>query len=125
MHKVVLALLLLSKITFGKVEGIASYYAEPFHGRKTFSGEIYDMNAMTAASNRYPMGTMVKVTNKDNGNHVIVKINDTGGFHKYGREIDLSRAAFAKLDKLKKGILNVEIEVVKEEINLESRSRTP
>lgn len=118
MHKVVLALLLLSQVTFGKVEGIASWYGEPFHGRKTFSGEVYDMHGMTAASNRYPMGTMVKVTNKDNGNHVIVKINDTGGFHKYGREIDLSRAAFAKLDKLKRGILNVEVEVVKEEINL-------
>ncbi|MGL5692332.1 MAG: septal ring lytic transglycosylase RlpA family protein [Bacteroidales bacterium] len=117
MRKIILSLFVMSHVAFGKVtkvEGIASWYGEPFHGRRTFSGEVYDMHAMTAASNRFPMGTIVKVTNKSNDKHVVVKINDTGAFSKkYGREIDLSRAAFAKLDKLGRGLLEVEVEVIK------------
>lgn len=113
MSKVFATFLICSQLAFGKVEGIASWYGEYFHGRTTYSGEKYDMNKLTAASNRYKMGTYVKVTNKANGNSVVVKINDTGAFtKKYGREIDLSKAAFAKLDKLKRGLIDVVIEEI-------------
>lgn len=71
----------------------ASWYGHPFHGRKTASGERYNMNSLTAAHNSLPFGTKVRVTNKSNGKSVIVKINDRGGFGKYGRTIDLSKKA--------------------------------
>ncbi|MGL5803156.1 MAG: septal ring lytic transglycosylase RlpA family protein [Cetobacterium sp.] len=88
---------------------IASYYAEPFHGRLTASGYIYDMNDMTAASMEYKFGSVVRVTNRRNGKYVDVVITDNGSFkEKYGRHIDLSKAAFAKLDKLGYGLLEVD-----------------
>lgn len=76
----------------------ASWYGPGFHGKRTASGEIYNQNALTAAHNSYPFGTKVRVTNLKNNRSVIVKINDTGGFKKYGRTIDLSKAANLKID---------------------------
>jgi rare lipoprotein A len=72
--------------------GRASWYGPRFDGRKTASGERYDMNAMTAAHRTLPMAAYVRVTNVNNGKSVVVKINDRGPFHR-GRIIDLSKAA--------------------------------
>jgi hypothetical protein len=62
--------------------GIASWYGEDFHGRRTSSREIYDMNDLTAAHNTLPFGTMAVVTNLNNGRSVVVRINDRGPFVK-------------------------------------------
>jgi len=77
-------------------EGIASWYGTKFHGRKTSSGEPYNMYTMTAAHKTLPLPTYVEVTHKGNGRKVIVKVNDRGPFHE-GRIIDLSYAAARKL----------------------------
>ncbi|HYA89104.1 MAG TPA: septal ring lytic transglycosylase RlpA family protein [Nitrospirota bacterium] len=76
--------------------GTASWYGKDFHGKKTSSGEKYDMNAMTAAHKTLPLGVFVKIRNTDNGNEAIVRVNDRGPFVK-GRIIDLSYAAARKL----------------------------
>jgi rare lipoprotein A len=91
--------------------GIASYYGKKFQSRKTASGEIFNNNLMTAAHRTLPFGTNVLVTNVNNGKSVKVKINDRGPFIKK-RIIDLSRAAFAKIEDLEKGLTKVEIMVV-------------
>jgi rare lipoprotein A len=80
-----------------KFTGIASWYGGKFQGRKTASGEIYDMNKLTAAHKHLKLGTKLKVTNKRNGKSVIVKINDRGPFVG-NRVLDLSRAAAKKLN---------------------------
>jgi len=77
-------------------EGIASWYGTKFHGRKTSSGEPYNMYAMTAAHKTLPLPSYVEVTHKGNGRKVILKVNDRGPFHE-GRVIDLSYAAARKL----------------------------
>jgi len=77
-------------------EGIASWYGTKFHGRKTSSGEPYNMYAMTAAHKTLPLPTYVEVTHKGNGRKIILKVNDRGPFHE-GRIIDLSYAAARKL----------------------------
>lgn len=91
--------------------GIASWYGSKFHGRRTSSGEIYDMYAMTAAHKSLPLPTYVRVTNLRNGRSVIVKVNDRGPFHD-NRIIDLSYAAAAKLDILKEGTGLVEVTAI-------------
>jgi rare lipoprotein A len=73
-------------------EGIASWYGHPFDGRRTSSGEIYNMHAMTAAHRTLPFGTKVRVHDLENGQTVVVRINDRGPFVA-GRIIDLSYAA--------------------------------
>lgn len=95
-----------------KREGKASYYANQFHGRKTASGEIFNMHKMTAASNQLPLGSYAKVTCSKTGKSVVVKINDTGGFHKYGRIIDLSYAAAKSLGMVNRGVTRVTVERV-------------
>lgn len=98
----------------------ASYYGEPFHGRPTSSGEPFDMNAYTAAHRTLPFGTMVEVTNLENGKKVIVRINDRGPFVG-NREIDLSRAAAEVLGMIGQGIARVSIKRVgQQEVALES-----
>src|SRR5205085_7968937 len=81
-------------VSSSELEGLASYYAEPYHGRKTASGEIFDTyKELTAAHRTLPFNTMVRVTNKTNGRQVDVRINDRGPFVGM-RVIDLSvRAA--------------------------------
>ncbi len=91
--------------------GGASWYGTKFHGLKTSSGEKYDMYKMTAAHRNLPLPTYVRVTNKANGKSVIVKVNDRGPFHSE-RIIDLSYAAAAKLDMLKTGTAQVDIEAI-------------
>lgn len=90
-----------------------SWYGGIFHGRKTASGEIYDKWGYTcAATKRYKLGTYLKVTNIKNNKSVIVKVNDRGAFAKYGRTLDLSRAAFDSIGNLDTGVLKVKIKKV-------------
>jgi len=89
-------------------KGLASWYGLKFHGKRTSSGEPYDMYAMTAAHKTLPLPTWVRVTNLDNDRSVVVKVNDRGPFHA-GRIIDLSYAAASKLGVLGKGTAPVEV----------------
>ena len=91
--------------------GIASWYGRKFHGRLTSNGERYDMYGMTAAHKTLPIPSYVRVTNTDNGNSAIVRINDRGPFHP-DREIDLSWAAAIKLGFNDKGTAPVEITAI-------------
>lgn len=92
--------------------GVASYYADKFHGRRTANGEIYNMYGISAAHINYPLGTIVKVTNLSNKLSVVLRINDRmPDIH--NRLIDLSLGAAKKLDMLKSGTAKVKIEVIK------------
>ena len=91
--------------------GIASWYGQKFHGRKTSSGEVYDMYAMTAAHKSLPLPTYVRVTNLDNNKTTVVRVNDRGPFHD-GRVIDLSYAAATKLGIVAAGTAPVEVRAV-------------
>lgn len=91
--------------------GIASWYGSKFHGRRTSSGEIYDMHLATAAHKSLPLPTYAEVKNLDNGRKMIVKINDRGPFHK-GRIIDLSYAAAIRLGVDKTGTARVEVRAI-------------
>ena len=91
--------------------GKASWYGKQFHGRKTSSGERYDMFAMTAAHPTLPIPSYARVTNVNNGESVIVRINDRGPFHK-GRMMDLSYAAAHRLGYVNNGSAQVLIERV-------------
>lgn len=93
------------------IKGKASWYGDYFHGKKTASGEKYNMYNLTAANKTLAFGTIVRVKNLDNGKSVEVKINDRGPFVK-GRMIDLSRAAFKKIAPLGAGVLNVEVTIL-------------
>ena len=100
------------KSSKGYVEqGIASWYGTKFHGRRTSSGEPYNLYAMTAAHKTLPLPTYARVTNLDNGRSVIVKINDRGPFHE-DRIIDLSYVAAMKLDIVKTGTARVELRAI-------------
>lgn len=91
--------------------GMASYYGRKFHGRRTASGERFDMKAMTAAHPSLPFGTRVRVTNLTNGRTVVLRINDRGPF-KRGRIIDVSRAAAKELAMIGPGTAKVRVEIV-------------
>ena len=92
--------------------GVASFYGREWNGHRTASGERFDPDALTAAHRTLPFGTRVKVTNLENGRHVIVRINDRGPFVR-GRVLDLSRAGAKKLDFLASGTATVRIDVLK------------
>lgn len=94
-----------------KERGIASWYGEDFHGWMTANGEIYDMEALTAAHRTLPLGTAILVTNVENGKQVRVRINDRGPYL-YGRVLDLSLAGARALDMVDSGVAAVQIEVV-------------
>ena len=91
--------------------GHASWYGTKFHGRRTSSGEPYDMYAMTAAHKTLPLPSYVEVRNLDNDRKVIVRVNDRGPFHD-GRIIDMSYAAAVKLGMLGKGTTRVEVRAI-------------
>lgn len=91
-----------------KERGVASWYGNKFHGRKTSNGEIYSMYGMTAAHKTLPIPSYVSVTNLANNRSVIVRVNDRGPFHG-ARIIDLSYAAAKKLDYSAKGTATVEV----------------
>lgn len=91
--------------------GIASWYGRQFHGRKTASGDTFDMNALTAAHRSLPLNCYIRVTNKDNGRSVVVKVNDRGPFHG-NRVLDLSFAAAKQIGVTNSGTAKVSIERV-------------
>ncbi len=91
--------------------GVASWYGPDFHGKPTSSGEIYDMYQLTCAHNTFPLGTVVMVTNLENGRSLELKVNDRGPFVKE-RIIDLSYAAAQILGMWEKGTALVKVEVV-------------
>jgi rare lipoprotein A len=91
-----------------KQRGIASWYGKKFHGRKTSSGEVYNMYGMTAAHKTLPIPVYVRVKNLANGRSVVVKVNDRGPFIE-GRIIDLSYTAAQKLDIIGTGTARVEV----------------
>jgi rare lipoprotein A len=91
--------------------GIASWYGMKFHGHLTSNGEVYDMYEMTAAHKSLPIPSYVRVTNLDNGQSVIVRVNDRGPFHQ-DRLIDLSYAAAYRLDILRRGTGRVQVEAI-------------
>ncbi len=94
------------------MHGEASWYGDRFNGRKTASGESFDMNAFTAAHRTIPFNTIVEVTDDNSGKSVKVRINDRGPtIHR--RIIDLSKGAASKLGILEKGVADVHITVVK------------
>lgn len=96
----------------GQVEtGIASWYGEPYHGRRAANGEIYDMERLTAAHRTLPFNTWVRVVNLANGKHVDVRITDRGPFIE-GRIIDLSRAAARAIEMIGPGVVNVRVTVL-------------
>lgn len=90
--------------------GLGSFYGKEFHGKKTASGEIFDMYALTAAHRTLPFGTLVRVTNLKNNKSIIVRINDRGPWIP-GRIIDLSYQAAKEIDLLSVG--KVKLEIVK------------
>lgn len=106
----IVALFLLSFISTDIQKGTASYYGNSMHGRRTYSGEKYHKDSLTAAHKTLPMGTKVKVTNLKNDSIVIVKINDRMSAH--GRVIDLSMAAAKKLNFVRAGLAQVTIEKI-------------
>ncbi len=91
--------------------GEASWYGRPFHGRRTASGEVYDMYKLTAAHPTLPFGARVRVTNLRNGRSVEVRINDRGPAVR-GRLIDLSYAAARAIDGVGAGVFPVRLRVV-------------
>jgi rare lipoprotein A len=93
--------------------GKASFYAEAHHGKTMANGRPFNMYAMTAASNSLPLGSTARVSTMGKSrSYVDVKITDRGSFGKYGRIIDLSKAAFAKLANTDKGVIRVCVERV-------------
>jgi len=92
-------------------KGIASWYGEPYHGRRAANGEIYDMNRLTAAHRTLPFGTRVRVENLDNGSSVEVRITDRGPFVD-DRIIDLSRAAASEIRMIGPGLARVRLVVL-------------
>lgn len=94
-----------------KERGVASWYGKKFHGRRTSSGERYDMYKMTAAHKSLPLPTIVRVTNLNNGKSIVVRVNDRGPFVK-NRIIDLSYSAAIALDMTREGTAMVEVQAL-------------
>lgn len=94
---------------------VASWYGQKFQGRKTASGETFDLNKLTAAHKTLPLGSLVKLTLKPTGRSVIVRINDRGPWIK-GRDFDLSEAAAWQLGMHKRGIVQVEVTFIQSDL---------
>lgn len=104
--------------------GIASFYADKFVGRTTANGEKYKHSKLTAAHRSLPFGTLLKVTNLENGKEVIVRVNDRGPFVK-GRIIDLSKSAAKKLGYIDQGVTKVKIITISSSEQQKKESRAP
>ncbi|MCE7065546.1 septal ring lytic transglycosylase RlpA family protein [Dyadobacter sp. CY326] len=101
-----------SQVKLGKTEtGNASYYATRFNGKKTSFGEVHKSSELSAAHRSFPLNTMLEVTNLDNDEKVIVRVNDRGPFAK-NRVVDLSNEAARLLGIIARGVANVSIRVV-------------
>ena len=95
-----------------KIRGMASYYADYFHGRKTANGEIFDMHGLTAAHKTFPFNTWLEVKNLSNGRTVVVRVNDRGPFVG-NRILDLSLGAAKVIGMIESGVQEVEITIIK------------
>jgi len=93
--------------------GVASWYGDPFHGRRTASGEVYDMDELTAAHQTLAFGTVIEVDNLDNGRVVELRVTDRGPFAK-NRILDVSRAGARALDMIGPGTANIRITILEE-----------
>ena len=112
-YSLIVAAFILSGCATGYYQrGTASWYGKEYHDKPTASGEIYNMNSMTAAHRTLPFGTIVRVRDVKTGRTVDVRINNRGPFI-HGRIIDLSYAAAVKLDMVEKGLTLVEITILK------------
>ncbi len=94
--------------------GIASWYGRDFHGLQTANGEIYNMNALTAAHRTLPMPSAVRVVNLENGRSLVLRVNDRGPFAR-GRIIDVSREGARRLGFERNGTAKVKVEILREE----------
>jgi rare lipoprotein A len=108
MKYLIIALFII--VTGSSITGTASYYADRFHGRRTASGQVYNKNKFTAASNKFNLGDSVKVVNLSNKKTINVLINDRMANN--GRVIDLSYAAADSLDFIRQGLTKVRIELL-------------
>ena len=104
--------------------GIASWYGVPYHGRPTASGEIFDMEKLTAAHRALPFQTWVEITNLSNGKQVDVRITDRGPFVR-GRIIDLSMAAARQIDMVRAGTARVRLKVIAAPVNSPPMNASP
>lgn len=104
---------LMSFVSTNENFGTASWYGHPYHGRKTASGEVYNMNTLTAAHRTYKFGTKVQVTNVSNNKTVVVKINDRGPFIK-GRDLDLSKLAFHTISTAGAGVIRIKYKILEQ-----------
>jgi rare lipoprotein A len=102
--------------------GIASWYGPPYHNRKSSDGEIYNMNALTAAHRTLPLGSIVRVTNVSTQHSVVVRITDRGPFIP-GRIIDLSLAAAKAVDVWRPGLAKVKVELLQTPASLNEGGR--
>jgi len=102
--------------------GIASWYGPPYHNRSASNGEIYNMNALTAAHRTLPLGSMVRVTNVKTGHSVVVRITDRGPFIP-GRILDLSLAAAKAVDVWRPGLATVKVELLKTPVPVDEGGR--
>ena len=102
--------------------GMASWYGPPYHNHHASNGEIFDMNAMTAASLTLPLGTIARVTNVKTGDSALVRINDRGPFVE-GRILDLSMAAAKKIGVWRAGVAPIQLDVMKSPSPLDSGGR--
>jgi rare lipoprotein A len=96
--------------------GLASWYGPGFHGEETASGEIFDQAEMVAAHRSLPLGSVVRVTNLENGRRVVLRVIDRGPYgrnYRKGTIIDVSRGAARRLDFIRDGLVRVRVEVVR------------
>lgn len=108
----------LSAVDFiDKGDMVASWYGPRFHGKLTANGEIYNQMALTAAHKTLPFGTVLRITNLENGKTALVRINDRGPYIQ-GRSLDLSKGAALNLGMMHEGVIKVKVEEV--ELNLNS-----
>jgi rare lipoprotein A len=101
---------------------MASWYGAPYHNRRGSNGEIYDMNAMTAAHRTLPLGSIVRVTNVKTGHSALVRITDRGPFIS-GRILDLSLAAAKRVDVWQPGVALIRVEVLQTPVPLNAGGR--
>jgi rare lipoprotein A len=96
--------------------GLASWYGPGFHGEETASGEIFDQREMVAAHRSLPLGSVVRVTNLENGRRIVLRVIDRGPYgrnYRKGTIIDVSRGAARRLDFIRDGLVRVRVEVLR------------
>jgi rare lipoprotein A len=106
--------------------GLASWYGPGFHGEETASGEVFDQREMVAAHRTLPLGSVVRVTNLENGRRVTLRVIDRGPYGRNVRKgtiVDVSRAAARRLGFIKDGLTRVRLEVIRVPQNSRRESR--